>query len=450
MRKALERLVGQANVSERVVEDLWPAGLMAVRSGAEREPALVARPEDVEGVASVLRWAAAEGVLVTPLGGGSGVCGAINRTGGEVLLDLGGLAAFEIDAEDLVVRAGAGVNGLVLERALNERGLTLGHFPSSLPVATIGGLVATRSSGQQSSYHGHIEDLVMGLTVVLPDGTVLEARAPARTAIGPSLHELFIGSEGALGVVVEAVLGARRLPVAIRGRGVSFPTLVTGLAAMREIMQRDLRPFVMRLYDAEDTAFQGSLAEGCLLIVAVAGEPETADAQARVLDRLLVDAVELGEAPWQAWLEHRFRLSAERMRHSLEPPGSFLDTIEVAAPWSVLGALHTDVKARLGAEGIALCHFSHATPQGCCAYFTFAGSASSEQAAAEAYDRAWTAVMDACRTHGATIGHHHGTGTVRAPWIEQEMGDWLQVWKAIHSALDPAGIMNPRALGGRR
>jgi len=116
----------------------------------------------------------------------------------------------------------------------------------------------------------------------------------------------------------------------------------------------------------------------------------------------------------------------------------------------VLGALHTDVKARLGAEGIALCHFSHATPQGCCAYFTFAGSASSEQAAAEAYDRAWTAVMDACRTHGATIGHHHGTGTVRAPWIEQEMGDWLQVWKAIHSALDPAGIMNPRALGGRR
>ena len=450
MRRALEQLLGTEPVTERFVEDLWPAGLMAVRAGAERKPALVVRPGDVEGVSRVLRWASREGVTVTPLGGGSGVCGAINRTAGELLLDLGALSAFDIDESDLVVRAGAGVNGLVLEQALNDRGLTLGHFPSSLPVATVGGLIATRSSGQQSSYHGNIEDLVLGLSVVLPDGTVATARKPARSAVGPALHELFVGSEGAFGIVVEAVLAARRLPAMVAGRGVSFPTLGAGLGAMREVMQRDLRPLVMRLYDVEDTAFQSSEAEGCLLVVAVAGEPEVAGAQARVLDRILAGASQLGEAPWQAWLEHRFRLSAERMRRLLEAPASYLDTIEVAACWSALEALHADVKAGLAAEGAALCHFSHATPQGCCAYFTFAGSAPTEEAAAQAHRRAWTAAMDACDRHGATIGHHHGAGSARAPWIEREMGEWLQVWKAIHAALDPVAIMNPRALGGRR
>lgn len=449
-RAALEQIVGSGNVSERIVDDLWPAGLMEVRAGAPRTPALVVRPDDVAAVSRVLRWAGQAGFSVTPLGGASGVGGAINRTGGEVLLDLAGLTHIAIDVEDLVVRAGAGVNGLVLEQALNERGLTLGHVPSSLPVATIGGLVATRSSGQQSSYHGNIEAMVLGLCVVLPGGAVVDARAPVRSGVGPALHELFIGAEGALGVIVEVVLGARRLPRATRGRGVSFPSLGAGLAAMREVLQSDLRPLVLRLYDAEDTAFQGSAADGCLLVVAVAGEPESVEGQWRTLERILAAGADLGEEPWRDWLAHRFKLSADRLRRSLEAAGSFLDTIEVAATWSALEPLHTEVKSALGPEGVILCHFSHATPQGCCAYFTFAGSAASEEAAAEAYRRAWTATMEACRKHGATIGHHHGAGTVRAPWIEQEMGEWLQVWTAIHSALDPDGIMNPRALGGRR
>ena len=448
-RQWLEGLVGVGNVDERVVEDLWPQGLMEVRAGAVRDAALVVRPPDVESVSKLLRWASTEGVTVTALGGGSGVCGALNRTADEVVVDLGALTAFEVDEADLVVRAQAGVIGLVLEEALNRRGLTLGHFPSSLPVATLGGLVATRSSGQQSSYHGSIEDLVLGLTVALPDGSLLHPRRPARSAVGPALQELFIGSEGALGIILEVVLGVRRLPAAGSGRGVSFATLGAGLAAMREVLQRDLRPLVLRLYDAEDTAFQGSAAAGCLLLVAVAGEPEVTKAQERVLDRLLAAGSPLGEGPWETWLEHRFRLSAERLKESLVAPGSFLDTIEVAGPWSILEALHAEVKAGIGSEMVTLCHFSHATPQGCCAYFTFAGSAPTEDAAADAHRSAWRFVMGACARHGATIGHHHGAGRARAPWIEQEMGEWLEVWKAVRSALDPDGIMNPRALGGR-
>ena len=445
----LERLIGPGTVVERTLRDLWPRGLMAARAGAAQGSAVVVRPPTVEDVSALVRWARSAKVSVTPLGGGSGVCGAISGTAGEVVLDLGALDRFTVDPNDLIVRAEAGVNGMVLEKALNEQGLTLGHFPSSLPVASIGGLLATRSSGQQSSYHGNIEDLVLALKVVLSDGSIARSRPPARTAVGPNLHELFLGSEGGLGVIVEVVLAARRLPASVRGRGVSLSSLGAGLAAMREIMQRDLRPFVMRLYDAEDSAFQDSGAEGCLLVVAVAGEPEVTVAQALVVDRLLANATDLGEKPWQRWLEHRFRLSADRLRQSLEPPGSYLDTIEVAAPWSVLEGLHEDVKRTLSIDGIALGHFSHPTAQGCCAYFTFAGHAPDEGAALAAYEAAWAGAMAACERHGATIGHHHGTGLARAPWIRSEMGEWLNVWNRVRSALDPDGNMNPRALGGR-
>src|SRR5439155_1515297 len=163
-----------------------------------------------------------------------------------------------------LVRAQAGVNGMELERRLNQRGLTLGHFPSSLPVATVGGLVSTRSSGQESTRHGSVEDMLLGLTVALPDGSLAEARAVPRSA---------------------------------------------------------------------------------------GGEP-------------------LGEQPWERWLQHRFDLSAERLRDLLEPSGSYLDTIEVAATWAALPPLYRAVKGDLAATAqLVLCHFSHASAQGACAYF---------------------------------------------------------------------------------
>jgi alkyldihydroxyacetonephosphate synthase len=138
------------------------------------------------------------------------------------------------------------------------------------------------------------------------------------------------------------------------------------------------------------------------------------------------------------------------MLQALEPAGSFVDTIEVATAWDRLPALHAEVKAVLGGEGIGLCHFSHAYPQGCCAYFTFAGSAASEEAAEAAYERCWSGTMEACFRHSATISHHHGVGQVRAPWVQREMGEWWQVWERVRSVIDPKRVMNPNAVGGTR
>jgi alkyldihydroxyacetonephosphate synthase len=452
LRAELEEIVGAANVDERAVRDLWPLGIMDERAGNTPPDVLVARPSDREQVAALLRWASANHVAVTPMGGGSGVCGALAPARGEVVLDMGALdRVLEIDETNLVCRCEAGVNGYALERQLNARGLTLGHFPSSLPGTTIGGLVATRSSGQESSRYGSIEDMILSLAVVMPDGTFAAPRPGPRSAVGPALHELFLGAEGALGVVIGAVLRVHRLPEATIGRGYAFPNLGAGLECMRAVMQSGVRPLVMRLYDAEDAALNGfDLAETeCALVVATAGLTEAAEAEARAIERLAGAASQLGEEPWDRWQRHRFDLSAERLKTYLAPAGAYLDTIELAASWTALPELHSRVKPAIAAGGLALCHFSHAYEQGCCAYFTFGGSADGEPEARAAYLRAWEGAMSAAGDLGATISHHHGVGQARARWVAGEMGGWMHVWRAVREGLDPEGIMNPRAVGGR-
>ena len=451
MRSELEAIVGAPALDERPVRDLWPLGIMDERAGNAPPRVLVARPANREHVAAILRWASANRVAVTPLGGGSGVCGALSPGAGELVLDMGAFdRILEVDETNLTCSCEAGVNGLVLEKHLNERGLTLGHYPSSLPGTTVGGLIATRSSGQESSRYGSVEDMVLGLAVVLPDGTYAAPRPGPRSATGPALHQLWLGSEGALGVILGAVLRVHRLPESVIGRGYGFPDLAAGLEAMRSIMQSGLKPLVLRLYDPEDTAFNGyDLPDGaCMLVVANAGLPGVARAEAAAVAGMAAAASDAGNAPWLRWQKHRFDLSAERMRSFLAPPGSYLDTIELAAPWTVLPELHSRVKSAIAVGGLALCHFSHAYEQGCCAYFTFGGSEEREQDARSAYMRAWEGAMTAALELGATITHHHGVGQVRARWVADEMGGWMRVWRSIKGSLDPAGVMNPRAVGG--
>jgi alkyldihydroxyacetonephosphate synthase len=215
-------------------------------------------------------------------------------------------------------------------------------------------------------------------------------------------------------------------------------------------MQSGLRPLLLRLYDPADTAFNGFdlPGGGCMLVVASAGLAPLARAEADAVAGIASAATDAGEAPWLRWQKHRFDLSADRMKLFLQPAGSYLDTIELAAPWTVLPALHARVTSAIAVGGLALCHFSHAYEQGCCAYFTFGGSEGREQDARSAYMRAWEGAMSTALELGATITHHHGVGQVRARWVADELGGWMRVWRSIKESLDPAGVMNPRAVGG--
>jgi len=453
MRTDLEKIVGAPAVDERPLKDLWPLGIMDERAGKAPPRILVARPAGRDQVAEILRWASANNVAVTPVGGGSGVCGAVSPEAGEIALDMSALdRVFEIDETNLVCKCEAGVNGYALEQQLNARGLTLGHYPSSLPGTTVGGLISTRSSGQESSRYGSIEDMVIGLAVVLPDGTFAAPRPGPRSAAGPALHELFMGAEGGLGVILAATLRVHRLPEATVGRGYAFADLRAGLECMRAVMQAGIRPLVMRLYDHEDAAFSGyEVQDGeVAMVVATAGVRKVAEAEAAEVKRLAGEARALGGEPWERWLAHRFDLSAERLQAFLTPAGAYLDTIELAAPWTVLPELHTRVKSAIGLGGLALCHFSHAYEQGCCAYFSFAGSGGTEAEAHATYGRAWEGAMTAALELGAAITHHHGVGQARSRWIADEMGGWMRVWRAVKEGIDPEGIMNPRAVGGSR
>jgi alkyldihydroxyacetonephosphate synthase len=451
MREDLEEIVGAEAVDERPVRDLWPLPIMQERAGKQADRVLVARPTQRDQLSSVLQWAGANDIAVTPMGGATGMCGALSPKAGELVLDMGAFnRIIEVDETNLICRCEAGVNGMALEQHLNERGLTLGHYPSSLPGTTIGGLISTRSSGQESSRYGNIEDMVLGLGVVLPDGTYAKPRPDLRSAVGPALHQLWVGAEGALGVVLEAALRVHRLPQTVVGKGYAFPNVESGLECMRAVMQAEIRPFVMRLYDAEDAVFNGyDLAVGeCVLVVATAGLTEIAQAEAEAVANFAGGARDLGESPWERWQRHRFDLSADLLKAFLDPAGSFLDVIELAAPWTVLPELHRKVKAAIATGPIALCHFSHAYEQGCCAYFTFGGTSETEEAARSAYERAWEGTMNAALELGATISHHHGVGLARAKWVADEMGGWVWVWRGVKEGIDPDGVMNPRALGG--
>jgi alkyldihydroxyacetonephosphate synthase len=206
----------------------------------------------------------------------------------------------------------------------------------------------------------------------------------------------------------------------------------------------------MRLYDADDAAFNGyDLDAGeCALVVATAGLKAIAETEAAAVRNFAGAAKHLGEDPWQRWQRHRFDLSAERLKTFLEPAGAYLDTIELAAKWTVLAELHAKVKSAIAVGGLALCHFSHAYEHGACAYFSFGGSGDTEEGARNDYERAWQGAMSAALELGATISHHHGVGLARAKWVADEMGGWVWVWRGVKEGIDPEGIMNPRALGG--
>lgn len=244
--------------------DLWPLGHLSFQSSGFdlpepfRLPDAVARPRSVEALARVVRLANERRFPLVPWGAGSGVCGGTVAVRGGVALDLKGLDRIRaIDARSLLVEVEAGVNGQHLEDALEKQGLTMGHFPSSIYCSTVGGWLAARGAGQLSTKYGKIEDRVISLEVVLPTGEVVRTVRSPRAAMGPDWNQLFVGSEGTLGVIASSVLGARLAPEARRFRAFSFKSARTALEAIRTTLRRGGRPAAVRLYDELDTFLVG-------------------------------------------------------------------------------------------------------------------------------------------------------------------------------------------------
>jgi alkyldihydroxyacetonephosphate synthase len=415
-------------------------------------------PARTEDVAETLRWAQETRTPVVPRGAGSGVCGGAQAIWRGVVLDLSRMdRILEIDPESQTATVEAGVRGDRLEEGLNAQGLTLGHYPQSLAISTVGGWIGGRSAGQASAAFGAIEDLVLGLTAVLPTGEVVRTRAVPRSAAGPDLASLFVGGEGSLGVVTEATLSASRLPGELRWLAFRPPDFGAGVEVARAITQSDVRPVVLRLYDDADAAisFPGLHAEGGSALLVGLRKGTAIRASTHAVREMAEEggAVPLPEAYGTYWWEHRFDavelyrrvMGEERMLG----PGVLVDTLEVAAVWARIPELYEAVRRALSdrtAQAVG-CHLSHTYRSGASLYFTFLLHAEDDRKVERAYGECWRDAARACHEAGGTITHHHGVGVLKDPFMGEELGaGGLGLLRFLKTALDPAGILNPGKL----
>jgi alkyldihydroxyacetonephosphate synthase len=437
--------------------DWWPLAIgWAAQGAVPQRPAVVVRPSSTAQVSAVLAACTAAVVPVTPMAGRSGVCGGSIPVYGGVSLDLTGLDGIvRVDEISLTADVRAGMFGPDLETALGQvgSGYTLGHWPQSMDLSTLGGWLACRGAGQYSTRYGKIEDMVIGLEVVLADGRIVhtEGHGP-RAATGPNLTQLFVGSEGTLGVITEARLRIHPLPPAQQRRAFGFTTFAAGLEACRKILRRGATPAVLRLYDQAESARNFDLPDTNVLIVldetdqallaatiSVVEDECTPDAGAHALDHGLVER----------WLGHRNDVSALA---PLWRAGMVVDTAEVSGPWAALPGLFDEVVAALKAiDGTlaASAHQSHAYTDGACLYFTFAGRGpeGDDEWRQHYYRQAWDTVTNATMAHGAAISHHHGIGLNRSRFLPEALGSGFDVLAGLKETFDPAGILNPGKFG---
>jgi alkyldihydroxyacetonephosphate synthase len=429
--------------------DWWPIAMRWALDGeVPGRASAVARPASVDEVAAVLAVCNEAKIPLTTAAGRSGVCGGSVPVHGGVVLDLTGLAGIvAVDDTSLLLDVRAGTFGDVLEDELRStHGVTAGHWPQSMELSTVGGWLACRGAGQYSTRYGKIEDIVVGLEAVLADGRVVRTGgAGPRSAVGPDLTQLFVGSEGTLGVITEARLRVHPAPAAERRAAYGFPTFADGLAAQRNILRRGATPAVLRLYDERESK---RYIEGTnVLLVLDEGDRGLIDGVFEVVAEECRGARHLDVAFVEQWLSHRNDVSAleAAIRQDI-----VVDTTEISARWSALPTIYEEGCAALKAVPgmwVASAHQSHSYPDGACLYFTWAGQPPEGTPGDEFYRAAWTAISQTVLAHGGALSHHHGVGLNRGRFMQEALGAGFDVLTAVKSALDPNGILNPGKLG---
>ncbi|HYP47440.1 MAG TPA: FAD-binding oxidoreductase [Thermoleophilaceae bacterium] len=434
----------------------WPALHAAAEGTPIARPEIVVHPRSEEDVATVLATADAHGTPVVPWGGGSGTQGGSLATEGGIVLDLRSLdRILEIDETSLTVTAQAGVNGKRLEAELNERGLMLPHYPASVEWATVGGYIAARGSGVLSTRYGKIEDLLLTLRVATPATGLINTVGVPRHAVGPELTQLFVGSEGTLGVITSATLQLVPMPQERRFAAVAFPSVGAGIHALRKALQAGHRPSVVRMYDevATQLAFSPVVGEelsGVYTVLAFEGDSEAVEVEER---RTLAFAGEAGgelldPALGQRWWDRRYDFY--HPPHQPELPAIW-GTLDVVATYerieAVYEALHKAVREPYAHTGLELrMHFSHWYPWGTMIYGRFVVPDGGPDALA-LHDRIWEDGMTAALDAGGVMNDHHGVGIKLGPYMRRQHGGALDAMRLVKAALDPNNVMNPGKMG---
>ncbi len=468
------------------------------RGHFEDPPDFVAAPRDERDVERVLEWCAAARVAAIPYGGGTSVVGGVQPSvdpsyNGAISIDLRGLdRVLEVDPVSRSARIQAGASGPELERQLGEHGLTLRHFPQSFELATLGGWIATRAAGHFATVWTHIEDFVESVRALTPVGVWQSRRLPGSGA-GVSPDRMLAGSEGTLGVIVEAWMRVQLRPTHRAGGGVRFASFARGAEAVRALAQSGLNPANCRLIDPREArltvAGDGSHA---LLVLGFESSDHPVDgALARALELCREHGGEVGDGRRAgaavgsggagaggagagggrrvggageagggdeggdavgSWREAFLR--APYLRDVFVAMGVISETFETAITWERFPAFHERVRDAaeqalrdVGAtHGRVMCRFTHAYPDGVAPYFTvLARGRRGEEV--EQWAAVKRAVSDAILSGGGTITHHHAVGRDHRPWYDRQRPEpFAQALRGAKAAVDPTGIMNPGVL----
>ncbi len=454
---ALARLLGEAKVrtddASRAAcrHDYWMLSHVRDHAGTPApSPACVVRPAGVEDVQATLRFANERRVPVIPFGLGSGVVGGVVASADAIVQDMGAMNVTRfIDPLNLLASFEAGKNGLEAENEVAAQGLTIGHWPQSVAVSSVGGWIATRASGQFSTAYGNIEDIVHSIEAVLPNGDFVTLGKGPRASAGPDLRHLMLGSEGTLGVITGVTFSLRRAAEARAVLAFEASDMRMGFEFQRQIIQSGWRPPVVRQYDERESQRLDARAGACLVLMVHEGPAALVAAETAAVAALAAK-VGVSTAPSDIvdrWLEQRNHVPS--WSQFLER-GIVLDTVEISAGWDKIAAVYDDATASLKAvEGCLAgsAHSSHAYRSGLNLYFTFAVQVADPAAMEAVYVDCWRRIMEATDAHGGSLAHHHGIGRVRRDYLERELGAaGVALLRRVKAALDPNGIMNPGVL----
>jgi alkyldihydroxyacetonephosphate synthase len=453
----LKRVVGDKNVSSQKSDILAytrDSSLISLNWTIQGKiaglPEIITWPEDSNHISEILKIANREKIPIVPFAEGSGVVGGAIPVKGGIIIDLKRLnKIIEINDQNLTVTVQTGMNGMNLERYLNSKGYTGGHIPQSLYTSSVGGWIAHRAAGQFSTKYGKIEDIILGMEIVLPTGEMVKFDPIARAATGPQLDKYFIGSEGTLGIVTQATLKIWPSPEKRTFISYAFPTIEDALEAVRLTLRQQVNPAVVRIYDGDETARHFEHIEKAtdrvMTVFVCEGITELVDLEEKITREKCREksGIDCGEEPVKHWFETRFKVTET----SMFPPYKIVaDTIEVSIMWDKAADLyHSVIESTSQVEGNLLitAHVSHFYPNGAGFYFTFGGVPGKGKTEFDFYKECWNATIKAVLDVGGSIAHHHGIGVNRSHWMEREWGNGYTVMKEFKKVLDPNNILNP-------
>lgn len=459
----LEDAVGKENCSTKLIDKVthsvdyfWLSRMWADRGKMMPQADFIVSPKDAQETSKVLKIANYYKIPVTTWGGGGGTQGGAIPVCGGIILDTKRMNQIgEVNEKGMYIEVGAGAIYKHVEWAANEKGYSTMHYPSSLTCSTVGGFLAHRGIGVVSTKYGKIDDMVLQMEVVLPNGDIIHTSSAPKHAAGPDLNQFFIGSEGTLGIITKAQMRIYVQPEVRKFRGFLFKDMSSAFVASREILQK-FKPSCMRLYDEAETAslikkIVGVTRPGAFMNIAIEGVKELVEVEEKILLETFAKygAEDLGSEYGEKWWDEKITFFYPG--HMMDLPQCF-GTMDTIAPFDKIEEIYWAMKKAIEEkfpQARFIAHFSHWYEWGAMVYdrFIVDNPPQDPVEAMRLHNEIWTTGVRTALAHGGVVNDHHGVGIKLGRLMKEQYGPAMQVFEGLKESLDPNHIMNPFKLG---